>query len=319
MYGVCKKLILNLIIVILSINTYLHMKNLIYGFFTLLLLTACKDKNTETLALLASVDAISSKTPKATFISETLDLTHCESAVYNENNNTIYASLIGKRDPGDGSIASITVAGKIINAKFIEGLNDPKGIAITKDKLYVSDITELVEADLATGKILKKHTAVGVQFLNDVAIDGSGNVYASDTRTSEIYKLDTDGNFNLWLADAALDRPNGLLIENNMMFVASWGSAPEGGRISKIDMTTKTINSVSNIIGNLDGIQVFDTDRKLISDWQSGNVHLIDANGKTELILTAGQSVGDIAYIKEKGLLLLPMNKQSRLLFYKLE
>jgi outer membrane protein assembly factor BamB len=295
------------------------MKNLISGFFTVLLLTACKAKNTETLALIASVNAVSPKTPKAIFISETLDLTHCESAVYNEKNNTIYASLIGKRDPGDGSIASITVDGKIMNAKFIEGLNDPKGIAITKDKLYVSDVTELVEADLATGKILKKHTAVGVQFLNDVAADGSGNVYASDTRTSEIYKLDTDGNFNLWLAEISLDRPNGLLIENNMMFVASWGSVPEGGRISKIDMTTKTINSVSGIIGNLDGIQVFDTDRKLISDWQSGNVHLIDAYGKTELILTAGQSVGDIAFIKEKGLLLLPMNKQSRLLFYKLE
>ena len=41
--------------------------------------------------------------------------------------------------------------------------------------------------------------------------------------------------------------------------------------------------------------------------------------GNTEKILTVGQSVGDIAYIKDKQLLLLPMNRQSRLLFYRLK
>ncbi|ARV08425.1 hypothetical protein BTO05_01730 [Winogradskyella sp. PC-19] len=103
------------------------------------------------------------------------------------------------------------------------------------------------------------------------------------------------------------------------MYVASWGSAPEGGRISKIDMITKKIDSISTIIGNLDGIRPYDDDRMIISDWRSGNIHLIDSKGNTEKILTVGQSVGDIAYIKEKELLLLPMNKQSRLLFYKLK
>lgn len=56
----------------------------------------------------------------------------------------------------------------------------------------------------------------------------------------------------------------------------------------------------------------------IISDWKSGNIHLIDCDGNTAQILQVGQSVGDIAYIKEKNLLLLPMNKQSRLLFYKI-
>ena len=84
-------------------------------------------------------------------------------------------------------------------------------------------------------------------------------------------------------------------------------------------MLTKSIDSISTIIGNLDGIRVYDKNRMIISDWKSGNIHLIDYKGNTEQILKVGQSVGDIAYIKEKKLLLLPMNKQSRLLFYKIE
>ena len=295
------------------------MKLAIRLLFALVLLTACKNNTNKEKLTIASTNTKEQQTPKATFITETLELTHCESAVYDVNNNLIYASLIGNREPGDGSIATIDIDGNLINSKFISGLNDPKGIAITNDRLYVSDNTELVEAELTTGKVIKRHTTEGIQFLNDVVIGNNGDVFASDTRTSEIYRLDVNGNFSLWLSDAALDNPNGLLIKGNTMYVASWGEKPEGGRVSKIDMETKKIDSISSIIGNLDGIRPYDDEHMIISDWQSGNIHLINDKGETEKILTVGQSVGDIAYIKEKKLLLLPMNKQSRLLFYKLK
>ncbi|WP_052158143.1 NHL repeat-containing protein [Lacinutrix jangbogonensis] len=297
------------------------MKHIIYTLFTVLIfVTSCKNNKVTEVSLNEDTSVNEAvKTPTATFITETLELTHCESAVYDAENDIIYASLIGDREAGDGSIATINTDGKLINIKFINALNDPKGIAITKDRLFVTDLTELVEADLATGKIIKKHTLDSIKFLNDVAIDNAGNVFVSDTATSEIYKLDTEGNFSLWLADVALDNPNGLLVQDNTMYVASWGSNPNGGRVSKIDMATKYIDSISTIIGNLDGIRPYDKNHMIISDWKSGNIHLIDYNGHTEQVLQVGQSVGDIAYIKEKDLLLLPMNTQSRLLFYKLE
>lgn len=286
-------------------------------FVMLFIITSCKNNKTSSNQISMLNAAV--KTPTVTFISETLDLTHCESAVYDSEKEVIYASLIGDRKKGDGSIAKVGLNGELIDKNFIANLNDPKGIAITKDKLFVSDVTELVEADLETGEVIKRYTLEGIKFLNDVALDKEGNVFVSDTSTSKIYKLDTEGNFSLWFAAASLDRPNGLLIQDNTMFVASWGSSPEGGRVSKVDMLTKSIDSISTIIGNLDGIRVYDKNRMIISDWKSGNIHLIDYKGNTEQILKVGQSVGDIAYIKEKKLLLLPMNKQSRLLFYKIE
>lgn len=290
------------------------MKPIIYALLGLLIATSCKsNKAAET----AQTEEL--KSPTATFITETLGLPHCESAVYDAKNDIIYASLIGEKEPGDGSIATIDLDGNLIDPLFISGLNDPKGIAITKDRLYVSDIDELVEADLLTGEVLNKYSLDGLDFLNDVAIDLEGNVYVSDTGTSKIYQLDTEGNFSLWLADEDLDRPNGLFIQDHIMYLASWGSQPDGGRVSKIDMTSKSIDSITTIIGNLDGIRPYDQDRLIISDWHSGNIHLVGYDGSIQQILQVGQSVGDIAYIQDKKLLLLPMNKQSRLLFYRLE
>ncbi len=252
------------------------MKHIFYTLFAALcIVTSCKNnKSTEKPLTEGNSTTDHSKTPTATFITETLGLTHCESAVYDAKNNIIYASLIGNSEDGDGSIATVDTDGKLINLNFIDALNDPKGIAITKNRLYVSDVTELVEADLVTGKIIKKHTLDGIQFLNDVAIDNAGNVFVSDTHTSKIYKLNEEGEFNLWLADVALDNPNGLLIQNGIIYVASWGSQPDGGRVSSIDMETKSIDSISTIIGNLDGIRPYDKNRMIISDWNSGNIHL---------------------------------------------
>lgn len=297
------------------------MKHIICILFSgLLIITSCKNnKSAEISSTKESATTEPTKTPTATFITETLGLTHCESAVYNAENHIIYASLIGNSEDGDGSIATLDINGKLINEKFVDALNDPKGIAITRDKLYVSDVTELVEADLATGKIIKKYTTNGIQFLNDVALDNDGNIFVSDTFTSNIYQLDKNGKFSLWLDEVALDNPNGLLIQGNTMYVASWGSQPEGGRVSRINMATKSIDTISTIIGNLDGIRPYDKDHLITSDWKSGNIHLINFNGDTLQVLQVGQSVGDIAYIKEKDLLLLPMNKQSRLLFYSLK
>ena len=250
---------------------------------------------------------------------EILNLEACESAVYDEEANVIYASMIGGREAGDGGVATVSLDGKMINHDFIDGLEDPKGIAITADKLYVSDVTVLVEADRKTGNILKRHTLDGIAFLNDVAIAADGNIYVTDTRNSEVYRLDTEGNFSLWLKDAALDNPNGILVLDNTMYIASWGGTEEGGAVSKVDLTTKEITPITKKIGNLDGIRPYDENHLIISDWRSGKIHTVNlTDGSTKEILEVGVSVGDIAYLADKKVLLLPMNRQGRLLVYKL-
>ena len=297
------------------------MKKLILSCSFVVICFACKkQENTARKAVNASATVEIQKTPTATLLHEVLDLPACESAVYDATKDRIYASMIGAREPGDGGVATVSLDGTLLNKEFIAGLNDPKGIAITKDRLYVSDLTELVEADRTTGEIIKKHTAEGTAFLNDVAIGPDGTVYVSDTCTSEIYALDATGSFSLWLADTGLDNPNGLLVQGNTMYVASWGSDPAGGRVSQIELSTKKISVVTpDIVGNLDGIRQYDKNRLIISDWRSGNIHLMGRDGSLEKLLQVGQSVGDIAYLPKKNILLLPMNKQARLLIYEVK
>lgn len=295
---------------------FIHQK-IWYLIICLLTVVACKQQQPVSKPSNSKQPIEVKKQPSTTLLREVLDLPACESAVYDEFTDRIYASMIGGKEPKDGGVATVSMDGQILNKQFITGLNDPKGIVVTDDRIYVSDLTELVEADLKTGKILKKYTLEGIEFLNDVTIDAKGTIYVSDTRTSKIYALDSSGSFTLWLADEALDNPNGLLVYNDKMYVASWGNNPAGGRVSKIDMKSKIISTITqDIIGNLDGIRPYDDQHLIISDWRSGNIHKLHFNGTLSTILQVGQSVGDIDYIPEKNRLLLPMNKQSRLLIY---
>ncbi|WP_430408383.1 hypothetical protein [Kordia sp.] len=264
-------------------------------------------------------------TPKLTH--ELNNFTHCESVVYDKKRNVYYASLIGNREKGDGSIAKVDADGKIIDTLFISGLNDPKGIAITGDKLYVSDVTVLVEADLTTGKVLREHTNENAQFLNDVEISKDGTVYVSDTQKSSIFALTTDGNFSEWFNSEALEHPNGLLNIGNDMYVAAWGNVvgegdnkKQSGHFLKLNMDTKEITKISkDTLGNLDGVQIYDENSFLISAWNTGKIMKINTKGEVEDIVTVGRSVGDILYEPSTKVLGLPMNIQSQLLLYTLE
>jgi DNA-binding beta-propeller fold protein YncE len=301
------------------------MKKLCLAFILVISIIACKSEKKEA----SQTKEVNTETQKAApkLLHQIDGLTHCESVVYDAERNVLYASLIGNKEDGDGSIAKISLDGKVIDTTFVKGLQDPKGIAITKDKLYVSDLTVLVEADLQTGEVLKRHTTEGTQFLNDVAISKEGSIYVSDTSNSTIYKLSSDGTFAAWLQSDDLEHPNGLLEVGNDMYVAAWGNrvGPEGkqrqsGNFLKVAMNSKEIHKISKeTLGNLDGVQVYDDEHFLISEWREGKVIKINSKGETETVLTAAKSVGDILYLPEKKLLALPMNIQSQLLLYSME
>ena len=119
--------------------------------------------------------------------------------------------------------------------------------------MYVSDITDLVEIDVASGKIIKRFNAAGSSFLNDVVSDNQGNIYVSDTITNTIYKLDTNAKDNntsslqAWLQSPQLNGPNGLHIDNNKnrLVVVSLGPLSKpGGGIEVIDIKNKIISSL---------------------------------------------------------------------------
>src|ERR1700722_18740009 len=78
-----------------------------------------------------------------------------ESAHYDPIKDIIYVANINKiskdTKDGDGFISIVKIDGKFENLKWVTGLNDPKGMAAYKGKLYVSDIDQVVEIDIEKG------------------------------------------------------------------------------------------------------------------------------------------------------------------------
>ncbi len=54
---------------------------------------------------------------------------------------------------GNGYISRLSPDGKVVNAKWVTGLDAPKGMRSIGDTLWVSDIDEVVAIDIAKGQI----------------------------------------------------------------------------------------------------------------------------------------------------------------------
>jgi DNA-binding beta-propeller fold protein YncE len=217
---------------------------------------------------------------------------------------------------------------------WITGLDAPKGMAIYNDsKLYVSDITDLVEIDIANGRIIKHYNAPGSAFLNDVASDNHGNIYVSDTGINTIYKLDTNLKNNtslqVWLQSPELNSPNGLYVDNNKnkLIVASLGDLSKPGAGMKIvDLENKTITTLgkegtTSPFGGLDGIES-DTAgmHYYVTDNPVGKVYTVNADGTgyETLIDLQRQGTADLEFIAGQNMIIIPIMQDNKIAAYKL-
>lgn len=248
-----------------------------------------------------------------------------ESIAHDPIRNKLFVSLQhhGLNGSENRTIAMLDTKGNIINEQWVTGLNAPKGIAIKGDKLFVSDIKDLVEIDIPSAKIVARYSNGHAQFLNDVAIDDEGVVYVSDMFTSAIHRLTPDGDFSEWLKSADLENPNGLLVQGNNLLIAAWGTFSDGkplaapaGHVLKLALDTQEISSISyDVVGNLDGLQRESSQSLLVSDWMKGGIIRV-TNGKAEQVISTEPSAADILYLDKRQLLLVPMAKQGELLGY---
>ena len=252
-----------------------------------------------------------------------------ESVVYDKENDILYVSNM-QDDPfkkdNNGFISKVDLDGNIIKLKWVKGLNAPKGLAISKGKLYVGDVDQLVEIDIAKGKITKKYDAFGAVLLNDVAVDTKGNIYVSDTFTDTIYRLNTFGQLTKWLYSPKLQAPNGLHYEKGQLIVGSWGhptdgwAAAEVGHLKTISLKTKKIKSLGSgkAVGNLDGVESDGKGGFYVADWVGGKLLHIQRNGYFKEVLKLSQGVADHEVIHEKNIIIIPMMLEGKLITYKI-
>lgn len=179
----------------------------------------------------------------------------------------------GNTKDGEGWISRLSLDGDVLDEKWVEGLNAPKGMAIRDGKLFVSDFDAYHVIDLTTGQIENTYPVEGAGFLNDVTV-WQGGVYMSDSGSARIFQIDVNG-YKEWLADDRLAGINGLTADGDRLLIATMSSGSLFETLGARDLT-----QIATGMENADGIAVLDDGSYLVSSWP-GQIWHVSASGET--------------------------------------
>lgn len=242
-------------------------------------------------------------------------LTTCESVLFDAKWQLLYVSNIEggpSAKDGKGSIATVGLDGKIINAAWISGLNAPKGMALYKNTLWVSDLDELVAIDKRNGKIIQRVPVPGAKFLNDVTVTTSGVLYVSDSETKKVHRL-VRGQLTTHLD--SLQRPNGLLAVGNILYVL------DSGKLLKVGANKKLVTIAQGMEGSTDGIELVRPNEFIVSCW-SGVMYYVKSDGTTRQLLDTRadkSNTADIGYDARRRIVYVPTFFKNMVVAYDLK
>lgn len=258
---------------------------------------------------------VSNKLEKVWEISSGLDVP--ESSYYNPFDKTIYVSnIVGKYDVKDGIgyISKVSPDGKVIQKEWISGLNGPKGMSATKQKLFVTDFDRVLEIELRSGKILKEYKNTKSKDLNDVVVASDGRVYVTDSGSNCLFFVGKD-SLEVYLEDDQIKGMNGIFTEGNVIYIGAKGN------LLSIGLQSKEIRVLASNVGYVDGIFQLSPGVFITSDY-GGKIQLIQVGkGIEKLLDTSSQKINaaDLGYIPAQKTLLVPTFSNNKIIAYKVK
>jgi hypothetical protein len=157
-------------------------------------------------------------------------------------------------------------------------------------------------------------------------VDDAGRVFVSDMVQGAIYVLEDDV-LSLWLADAALQHPNGLKIDGDRLVIAPWGpglksdfTTEAGGHLLAVDLATKAIAPLgaTEPVGNLDGLEPVGEGTWLATDWIAGGLYRLGGES-AERLHPLGPGSADLGFVPDERLVVVPMMLDDRVVAYRVE
>ena len=248
-----------------------------------------------------------------------------ESVVQATDGRVFVSEINGFGVDGDGQI-SVIEAGQV--KLFAKGLDDPKGLAIIGQSLYVADNKRILKLALSGPKqgqaeVFAATTAFPVTplFLNDLEADLAGNLYVSDSgdlkgKGGAVYQINAQGQVRLLIngqQDNRILAPNGLLMDDtgDVLMVVDFAS----GILYSYNLATKQLLDIADGFGGGDGVVHHANGSMFVSDWKNGKVFRLDMNGEVTPLAASYQSAADIALTKDEKVLMVPDMKAGELDF----
>lgn len=223
---------------------------------------------------------------------------------------------------GDGFISLLSRKNdKMIEQKFITGLNSPKGMFVKRGVLYVADVDKVVGYKIKTKeKVFEKDLSdKGAHYLNDVTRAPFG-IYVSATLSDGFYKINNRGKVKeIKLKNDQLVGVNGISRKPlGKVFVANFGEDDQQGNVGKFGSVIKKYKKLKSG-GINDGIVT--RGKIYFTDWvnrteNDGKIVSMRRNGKqikTNKINTSISGPSDIYVDKRQKVLWVPAMNENKI------
>ena len=237
----------------------------------------------------------------------------------------VFVTLMGERNvPGDGAVAVVDERGKV--KLFAVGLDDPRGLVIVRDDIFVADGQKVWRVD-ARGK---PHVHASPEafprrptVLSEIATDGLGNLYLSDPgnrlgQKGAIFRVDPrrkvtqvlDGE----ISDPQILIPGPILLDDpDHIFVVDAGF----GYLYRYDLITGTPQRVASTIGGGEGLTRDNFGRLFVCDASNSRLFVIGSILEPTRILDSRFATpGPIAFSNDGRHLLALDTRLGTLTYY---
>ncbi len=245
-----------------------------------------------------------------------------------------YVSNVGEKlkpmdKDGDGYITKLSADGEVLERRFINDLNAPKGMVALNGVLFVADIDVLKGFAVETGEQVFSldFSSEGTSFLNGITVLNEKIILVSAMDIGKIYEVAIVGtpSYKQVEVDADITGANGLYYvpEDKTLYVATFGTdhKPNGfigkGRLEDGKLSFEKIYTTG---GMYDGMAV-DGDSAYFSDWvafeKKGVVLKLDTKtGNVEEVSLPDKIAGpaDFYLDKKTKRLWIPMMMEKSLL-----
>ena len=244
-----------------------------------------------------------------------------ESVLYDPERDVLYVTNFDQFTRNTSGreqyISMLSPEGEILELRYIDSLDNPLGMTIYRDMLYVAEKGGFSIADLKTAKVIKTIPIPEAIFPNDIEVDDKGRVYVSDSRKNVIWKI-VDEEPEIWLEGTDIPDPNTMKIIAGRLYIGTSGDQ----RLKAFDLETKQMQVIADFVpGFIDGIRSLPTGELLVSLWD-GKLYLISAMDETEQLLdlkNQGIYIADFEYIHETGMLYIPGFFTNKVIAFKAE
>ena len=230
-----------------------------------------------------------------------------------------------------GWVSKLAADGSMIDSRWATDLRHPMGMRVSGKRLWINNTTEIVGLNLDNPDDRIVHPIDGAISLNDLATDSSGHAYLSDSMNSRVVRVDLATGENSTYISTLPSSPNGVLIQGDRLYIASWGVMSDRPE-ERAEWITKTAGDLYWVslkdskksrhiivpeLGNLDGVEIDQKGNIYVSDWESGKLYKISSGAKMVVDLGQyGQGLADIGLNLLTGELVLPVMLSSEVLFF---